>query len=244
MEINRWFENGCNYSEGVALYGTLKGHSINLLRLFLRKESISNAEKLKYELGKHRKLETTKTATPPSKETRQINLLIDVEPKTAKTQNNSFYRIHQLHKDLHPLVIKQRNDFQTAISLHSQLTTLHPDEEGAALALCIEIENLFDGIETAQKVLDHYVSHKVVLNIAPRSFSNLSPAQLIQSRNNKRVSVSKYKKRANTLKDKLGQNLSKSEKTKSEVAIEKSKNKLLLHELELQQLNELINKNE
>ena len=242
MNVNEWFNNGCNYQEGIVLYGTLKGHSINLHRLFLRKESISNAEKLKYELGKHRKLATTKSVTPPSKEPQQINLIVDGSPKIPKPQNNSFYRINQLHKDLHPLAIKQRSNFQTAISLHSQLTKLHADEEGAALSLCIEIEDLFDGIETAQKVLDHYVSHKVVLNIEPRSFDNLSPAQLLQSRNNKRISVSKYKKKIDTLK--LGQIGSKSEKTKTEVALEKLKKKLIIHELELQQLNELINTHE
>ena len=55
MDSNIWFEKGCDYKKGVALYASLKGHSPNLLRLFLKKQSISNAEKLKYELGKFRK---------------------------------------------------------------------------------------------------------------------------------------------------------------------------------------------
>lgn len=270
MDINVWFENGCNYQEGVTLYASLKGHSLNLLRLFLRKQSISNADKLKYELGKHRKTTKTKIVTPAIKEKSpklKINPQVDfikVDPKTANSkpkynidikidgrekkptlkqqaQNNSFYSLNELHIDLHPLAIKQRNDFQTAISLHTQLVRLHPDEEGAALKLCIQIEDLFDAIETTQKVLDHYVTYKVVLNIESRNFKDLSPAQLLRSRNNKSTSVSKYKKKVATLKLQLGQNLSKADKNKNAVALEKAENKLLHHELELQQLNELIN---
>jgi hypothetical protein len=250
MDINAWFENGCNYQKGVTLYASLKGHSLNLLRLFLRKQSISNADKLKYELGKHRKSPKTKIVTPAIKEKPQklkIDPQVDfikVDPKTANSKNGSFYSLNKLHIDLHPLAIKQRNDFQIAISLHSQLTRLHVDEEGAALTLCIKIEDLFDAIETAQKVLDHYVTHKIVLNIESRNFKALSPALLIQSRNNKRISLSKYKKKVETLKLQLGQNLSKAAKNKNAVALEKAENKLLHHELELQQLNELINANE
>ena len=258
MDINRWFENGCNYQEGVTLYGSLKGHSPNLLRLFLRKQSNANSDKLKYELGKYRKSTKTKIATPAIKEKpvklklnshfdklNAGNTFVKIDPKSANSkQQDSFYSLNELHLDLHPLAIKQRNDFQTAISLHAKLVRLHPDEEGAALKLCIQIEDLFDAIETTQKVLDHYVKHKVVLNIESRNFKDLSPAQLLQSRNNKRISVSKYKKKVAALTLQLGQNLSKSEKTKTEVALEKAENKLLHHELELQQLNELINANE
>ena len=247
MDINKWFKNGCNYYEGVTLYASLKGHSPNLLRLFLRKQNNANSEKLIYELGKYRK---TLIATPTNKGKPQklkINpqvAFVKVDPKTATSKNSSFYSLNQLHIDLHPLAIKQRNDFQTAISLHTQLVQLHPDEEGAALKLSIQIEDLFDAIETTQKVLDHYVTHKVVLNITSRSFADLSPAQLLQSRNYKRISVSKYKKKANTLQSELGQNLSKTQKTKIEVALEKAENKLLQHQVELQQLNELIKANE
>ena len=247
MNINFWFEKGCNYQQGVMLYASLKGYSPNLLRLFLRKQSILNADKLKYELGKFRKSSKTKTVNPTIEDnlqklkfqTKVPNL--NVDQKTANSKKGSFYRLNELHLDLHPLAIKQRNDFQTAISLHSQLTKLHPEEEGLALILCIKIEDLFDAIETAQKVLSHYVKHKTVLNIETRTFNKLSSAQLLRSRNNKSTSVCKYKKKLETLNLKLGQNLSKSEKTKTAIAIEKAENKLLQHTLELQQLNELIN---
>ena len=237
MKVNEWFLNGSNYNEGVLLYASLQGHSSNLVRLFLRKESPANLEKLSYELGKHREVFfSNKEANDPKK---------DVQRKTesfVKTSSDpgGFYRINQLPTQLHPLLIKQRNDFQTAISLHAQLTQLHPDEEGAAVTLCIQIEDLFDALATAQKILDHYVKHKVVLNIESRNFEDLSPAQLLRSRNNKSSRVSKYKKKIDVLKQTLG-NVSKAEKTKRTIALEKAASLLLQHELELQQLNELIN---
>ena len=220
MDINIWFTNGCNYQEGVTLYASLKAHSPNLLRLFLRKESAANANKLEYELGKHREATKPKIVTPFIK-AKPTSTLIDnlkkngiypeivkVDTKTANSKNASFYSLNELHIDLHPLSIKQRTDYQTAISLHHKLSNCHPDEEGAALSLCIKIEDLFDAIETTQKVLDHYVKHKVVLNITPRSYKDYTGGQLADTRRNKRTSVTKYKKKVEELKLKFGQILS------------------------------------
>lgn len=245
MKVNEWFSNGSDYNAGVLLYASLKGHSPNLVRLFLRKESSSNFEKLKYELGKFKEKSQELRAKSQDK---KVNLQVDFskvnhQPKTNNQKPTSFYfyRLNELHVDLHPLSQQQRANFQKAISLKLQLNQLHPSEEGAALSLCIEIEDLFDSIETAQKVLKHYVEHKVVLNIAPRNYNSLTASQLIQSRNNKRISVSKYKKKVENFEKDLGQNLSKSETTKQAIALEKAKSKLLEHEIDLQQLNELIN---
>lgn len=244
MKVNEWFSNGSDYNTGVLLYASLKGHSPNLVRLFLRKESPSNFEKLKYELGKFReKVTIAKPLIVKKTKNSQLESSIII-PKIEKNTKNSsfyFYRLNELHVDLHPLSQQQRANFQKAISLKIQLNQLHLSEEGAALSLCIEIEDLFDAIETTQKVLKHYVDHKVVLNIAPRNYRSLTAAQLIQSRNNKRISVSKYKKKVENFENDLGQNLSKSETTKQAIALEKAKSKLLEHELDLQQLNELIN---
>ncbi|MFV9552076.1 hypothetical protein [Algibacter sp. PT7-4] len=248
MEIEKWFENGCNYHEGVTIYASLKEHSANLLRLFLRKQNTANIEKLKYELGKLRNPTNTKITPPVIKENKQklkippLSTSLELDPKLAKSHTNSFYKLNQLHPDLHQLAIKQRNDFQTAISLHSQLTRLHASEEGLALKFCIQIEDLFDAIETTQKVLKHYVTHKVALNITSRSYKDYTGGQLADARRNKRTSVTKFKNKVSLLKSKLEQNLSKSEATKVKVALEKSENKLLHHEMELQQLNDLINK--
>lgn len=241
MDINTWFDNGCNYHEGVTLYASIKAHNVNLLRLFLKKQSPANADKLKYELSKFRK--TPKTKIMPLVVSK--NLPKKIVPAISEVKiKNGFYRLNELHIDLHPLAQKQRADFQKAISKHLQLTSLHPEEEGIALKLSLEIEDLFDAIEVTQKVLDHYVNHKVVLNIQSRNYDDYTGGQLADARRNKRTSVTKFKKKVGLLKEKLGQNLSKTETTKTKIALEKAENKLFSHEMELQQLNDLINSNE
>jgi hypothetical protein len=239
-KINNWFESGCDYQSGITLYLSIEGHRSNLVRLFLRKESPRNLEKLKSELRKYREKTTDKKTDKIVNTATQSNPIIN-DKALDKSYKGYFYRLNQLPTQLHDLSIKQRNDFQTAIKLHLQLGNLHPMEEGAALKFCIEIENLFDSIETAQKVLDHYVQHKVILDIKPFDFSDLTPAQLLQRRNNKRASVSKYSKNVKTYKKQLQGDTSQSEKTKLEDLLEKANAKLLNLEMEIQQLNKYIN---
>ncbi len=237
MEIQNWINSGCNYNEGISLYAKLPGHSKNLVRLFLLKDNARNREKLRYELEKHIETKPPESTAPP-KAPEKVNLQVN---STSKA-NAHFYRLNQLPTSLHPLAIKQRTDFQEAISLKLQLNELHPDEEGVALEICLQIEDLFDAIETAQKVLDHYVDHKVVLNLSPRNYKDYSGGQLADARRNKRTSVTKYKKRVQALQEKSLQNLSKNDQNKTEIQLQKAKGNLLKHEMELQQLTELINK--
>ena len=239
MIINKWFDDGCNYNEGVLIYASLKGHSANLLRLFLRKESVTNAEKLAYELGKFR--EDPAPSIKIEVVSAQTKALGPTITPPAVNSSGGFYRINELPTALHPLLIEQSTNYKLACSLHLQLTALHPDEEGAALKLCILIEDLFDSIETSQKVFDYYKKHKVVLNIKPRSFEDLTPAQLVQRRNNKKATISKHKKKVADLKSKFEQNMSKAERTKLKIAFEKAERTLLQHEYEAQELTNLIN---
>ncbi|SOS48436.1 hypothetical protein [Tenacibaculum dicentrarchi] len=237
MQIEKWFKNGCDYSEGVLLYISKKGHNTNLARLFSRKESVYNLEKLKHELGKFTDNETEIISISEKKKPLIIN---KTPPKKHKTIRG-FYRLNELAIELHPLSIKQRNDFQKAISLKLKLNSLHASEEGIALTLCLEIENLFDAIDTAQRVLDHYVNHKVILNIEPRNYTNLNAAQLLQARNNKRVAVSRYQTKVANLTIDVSKKQAISVATKKEISLGKAKSKLLEHQLDLQVLNELIN---
>ncbi|WP_233898348.1 hypothetical protein [Tenacibaculum piscium] len=237
MQIEKWFKNGCDYSEGVLLYISKKGHNTNLARLFSRKESVYNLEKLKHELRKFTDTEIKTIAVPESKTPPITSKKLPEKHKTIR----GFYRLNELAVELHPLSIKQRNDFQKAISLKLKLNNLHASEEGVALMLCLDIENLFDAIDTAQSVLDHYVNHKVILNITPRNYTNLNAAQLLQARNNKRVAVSKYQTKVANLTIDVSKKQAIAVATKKEISLGKAKSKLLEHQLDLQALNELIN---
>lgn len=230
--------------DGVLIYGKQKGHSPNLLRLFLRKQSTNNEKKLEYELGKFKDLNSLKT---PKKilfknKTENTKSTIGSSPGPVSSHsNNSFYQLNQLHPDLHYLSIKQRNDYQLAISLHSKLVQLHKDQEMEALDYCIQIEDLFDSIEAAQKVLDHYVKHKIVIRTSAKEYKDYNAAELIKAQMNKKTSVSKFKKKAEAAKKALTENLSNNERNKAEIHFQKVEQKLISHEMDLRELEQLIN---
>lgn len=244
MNVNEWFENGSDYQAGVMIYGQLKGHSPNLLRLFLKKESAKNAAKLEYELSKHKNKEVKQMPFTPSLPKQEKSKPVKTEKSTAavplksESAKQGFYRLNELHPDLHQLSIEQRNNFQLAVSAHQRLTRLHPDEEGEALKLQLQIEDLFDAIDTTQKVLDHYVKHKVVLKTEARTYDDMNAAQLIQARRNKRTSVTKYRKKVESLQEESPG--SKSERNKHAVELQRANEKLLKHEMDLRKLDELI----
>jgi len=234
MKVNQWFNDGCNYKEGVALYSLQKNFSKNLLRLFLRSESKNNIEKLKYELGKYKEKGFKKVSTDQKK-------IINSKEKVPAVKTLFFYNLNELHVDLHPLAMEQRNNFQLAVSSKLQLNNLLPDQEAEALKLCIKIEDLFDSIEATQRTLNYYKKHKIVLDIKPKSFEDLSPAKLIIARNNKRIQVSKYEKRFKLLKEELPSSSDLNTKNKRSIALERCEKKLIQYQLELQQITDLIN---
>ncbi|WP_281980472.1 hypothetical protein [Tenacibaculum mesophilum] len=243
MKVNEWFNNGQNYKEGILLYSSLQGAKPNLVRLFFKKQSLANEQKLAYELSKYKEEiaiehEVVQEPTTPV----NVPKTKVVIPDAYQSKTQFFYRLNELPTSLHEKARLQRDLFQKAISLKLQLNELHELEETKALKLCIEIENTFDEIDAIQKILKHYVDHKVVLDIEEQNFSNLTPAQLLLRVKSKREGRSKQRARVKKLTKELGQNLSKSQRTKKEVALEKAEAKVLVFDQDIIELNKLINK--
>jgi hypothetical protein len=143
---------------------------------------------------------------------------------------------------LHPVYIKQKTDFATACSLKMKLNQLDADQEAAALKLCIEIESLFDAIEHAWRIIDHYQDHKTILQLTTNDFDALSPAQLLQRRNLKRASISKIKKQLTELDAAALKNNALPWLKKIAIKREKLTEKQLQLEADVTQLQELIDK--
>ena len=105
--------------------------------------------------------------------------------KTAGKTDSKTYRLlrlNQLPVKLHPLYIKQKNDFYKACSLKIELNDLPPEAETRALEICIEIENLFDAIEKSWKVFDYYQEFKTIPEITTeKTYQDLTPAQLLKA---------------------------------------------------------------
>lgn len=242
MTVEDWFSSGCEYSQGVMLYAQLKNSNKHLLRLFTIKESSYNLEKLKHELGKHKPVISESSIIKQSTKTKVKEESI-IKATMQSNDNNSnigFYQLNQLPKELHPLSIEQRNSYQLAIASKLALNNLNPIEEGEALKLCIKIESLFDFIESTQKILKHYVDHKVVINTSSMTYEDLTPAQLLQRRNNKRSSITKYNKRLEKLLVIDCKNFNKHQQSEYNRKLQKLQQKVLEYELEIEKLNQLI----
>ena len=256
MKINDWFLNGCNYDEGVTIYAALKQSNTNLLRLFKRKNSVNNLAKLTYELSKFKTIEIKETTfkeittpTPPEQtptentshpelvEGPKVNPQVDLSKKTYKP-----LLINQLPVQLHPTYIQQKSDFATACSLKIQLNALAPENEETALKLCIQIEELFDSIERAWKVLDHYTETNTILEVKQTNFNHLTPAQLLQRRNQKRSTLSKEKAKQKRLEASFLKAETIALKTKITVNTTRTKEKQAQLCNDIAQLTELINK--
>jgi hypothetical protein len=243
MKINDWFNNGCNYEEGVAIYSSLKTSKINLIRLFKNKTASSYLEKLKYELSKYKETEVVLNTTFK---------VVSTDVKTASSPGPIITPIieaplykQKLIRDypiaLHPVYIQQKNDYAIACSLKIQLNNITADEENndEALNICLQIDRLFDAIELAWKQLDHYTDTKTILEINTNDFSALSPAQLLQRRNNYRSNLTKANKHLKVMQSKEA--VSIADKTKLEVKTEKQLKKIIQLEENIQSLNNLIN---
>jgi hypothetical protein len=243
MKINDWFNSGCNYEEGVAIYASLKTSKIKLLQLFRKKTAASYLDKLKYELGKHKETEVVLLQTFTEHQKGE-SFSSAPAPIIAPVKETPLYKqklIRDYPTELHPVYIQQKNDYITACSLKIQLNNLPSDEErnDEALILCLEIERLFDAVELAWKQLDYWTDNKSILEIKTNDFSKLSPAKLLQRRNNKRSNLTKAKKQLNALQSK--QPISIADTTKLAVRTEKQLNKIIQLEEDIQTLNTLIN---
>lgn len=231
MELNE-------YQNAITLYQSLKGAKPNLIRLFLKKQSKANEEKLQYELSKLAPKGTILEAVKPEKLTKPI--VLTPQKETSKAPNQ-FYKLNQLHTSLHEKARCQRDLYQKATSLKLQLNEVHDLEENKALNLALEIENCFDEINAIQNILSHYVTHKVVLNLEKPSFKDLTPAQLLQRRTNKRANKTKVETAIVIFKENLNQTLSIAQKTKTENLLQKKEEKLLQLDIDIVDLTNLIN---
>lgn len=236
MNIKEWISSEKDYTTGVALYAAHPKAKINLVRLFQLKKSSYNEQKLYNELVKCKDIAGPTIIVSTSAET-----TTPTPPPTIKKPTYKQSRLSDYPQELHPVFIKQKNDFYTACSLKVQLNALAPEAEEAALKICLQIEDLFDGIEAAWKILDHYTETNTILEVKEHDFSALTPGQLILKRNSKRSSLTKAKRLVANYKAALLKPQTIAQKTRIEVKKEKQLTKISQLEIDVDQLTKLIN---
>lgn len=233
MTVKEWLQSDCDYSVGLEIYAKLPTCNRYFLKALQGKNTKQNLVKLKYELKKH-----LKSKLVVSSESLKENYQKKYKP------NEKYYKkvfINQLPVDLHPLYIQQKSDFSLACSLKIQLNNLQVHErEYKALGFILKIDNLFTRIEKAWEIIDYYLAHKVVPKIVKTNFSDFSEMELLKKRISVRSSITRQKKRLETLTEKLKGSIVKKNITKYEIGIAKCEEKLLQLNQDLVQLNILI----
>lgn len=202
MNIQDWFDNSGSYADGVKLYALLPNCSNLMLKSF-RVENFSNSLQLKYELkralnsGFNPKLsEITEISEKPEiKEVPQQKISHEDLAKQSERTEFPKETMAMYPMELHSVYRERISNFYKACELKMKLNSLQPSQEKEALGLILQIEKLWDLIDRAWMVLEHW---KDTARIMPFSesvdFSKYSAVQLVNEKSLMEVRISKRQK--------------------------------------------------
>lgn len=239
MTVQEWFENGCDYDQGVLIF-TRIGKNRNLVRVFSRKETNWNREKLKYELNKFRTnlgqipARKLKKNTPPASTDKNIQ---SAELITIKSKPMVAYPV-----SLHPVYQRRIAAFYKAASLKVQLNDLAEESEEEALQLQFEIWGLIKVNNKCWKILSHYDdTGRIMPTESTADFKELSPQELVNQRQKLYVNKSKRSKTILSKEAELSSEINPAKRLKLKEFIMKKKEELQAIENDIEQLTTLIN---
>lgn len=187
MTIQEWFDKGCDYDAGVALY-LKNGKDKGLLRVFKMRKSAFNLRKLKYELAKMKteRLSENKTAG------------LENDKKAIKSPERTVITskpISHYPESLHEIYQLRIHTFLRAASLKLRLNDVAEDNSEASLVLQIEIWELVKVNQNCWRILNHYDATGEILPTKSESdFSQLSEMEIVNQRQRLYVNVSKRRK--------------------------------------------------
>lgn len=189
MNILEWLQTNGDYNTGLQLYQQSNVFKATLYKTLVKKNNPANYSKLRYELKK-----TTPTQHSPTPPLVKKTVQQTAKPKGTTAVANQLF-LHSLPPELREDYLLQKQQFAKVCFLHTDLVALHPEQEQEALALCMEIETLWENINHVWKRLDFYKQHKIVVQTKQQDFSLLPPAKLLQKRNNVRANITKHQKK-------------------------------------------------
>lgn len=242
MTVQEWFDTGCDYNQGVLIFAKI-GKNKNLLKVFQRKETNWNREKLKYELNKFRTnpVQTPYTATkkikkpifsPPSKQIIQVGEMTTIKSKPMAAYPVSLHSVYQCRIAA----------FYKAASLKVQLNELPEDAETDALNLQFEIWKAVKENEKCWTILRHYDdTGRIMPTESTADFKGLSPQELVNQRQKLYVNKSKRAKTILSKETEISSEINPAKRIKLEEFILKKKEELQAIENDIEQLTTLIN---
>lgn len=234
MTVQEWLSGKGNYNDGVRL---LAKHTQNkeLVRFF-ENESAINRMKLRIHLAN---LSKQKPPTKPSenkpvrKQVQISDKVIDSSPgKSLQTKKPiSFYP-----SELHETYQLRISSFLKASSLKVQLNNVPEENDEEALELQNQIWEQLEINKKCWEILDHYdTTGQALPTKSKNDFSDLSAQELVNQRQRLYANVSKRKKTI--------ENIEKQITSETKLGkLERLKNKLLQKQLELQELQNDIDK--
>lgn len=174
MTIKSWFESGCDYASGVDLYSQQQKCNLNLLKVFKKKESIQNLEKLKYELKKILQNEAVIIEKP-----KEINKP-EKEQESQDPKKSIFF--HELPEELRPVLLEAHDYFKKNCLLKTKLNELPEASENKALQLQLEIDHNWKKNKICWTKIDHYLTYKKLPKTikVKNPFSDFTPAALVR----------------------------------------------------------------
>ena len=250
--VQIWFNNGCKYLDGVALYAALPAFKPALLKMFNKGESALNKEKLKYELKKVSGSGFKVAGPSPAVVLRQDQnnspkVKPVINPVTTKEAgklppgiNKTF--LHELPEPLRDVYLEATELFRKNCALKVALNELKPEQVKEALAIQLEIHRNRKRNEQCWGEIDYYKSHKKLLAPAVPEKGNYSPAELVKKQQNLFSSISRLKKRLDENIKQLGTATTVQGRTKLQKGIERQQANILGKQKLLFEVNALIEK--
>lgn len=198
MDIKTWFDKKGSYADGLALYKKLPTANRVLLGK-LATESPQNLTSLKYELrmAMSQGIRVSAVVDKPKPEIRpkpkpsaEIYVKKQVEQAVALEFAKETMALYP--PELHPVYRQRIENFYKACELKFKLNALEPDQEEEALALILELDSLWDKIDTAWDILNHWKEHRRIMPVATsKDFTALSALELHTLKGNLKSSKSK-----------------------------------------------------
>jgi len=245
--ITNWFNGDMDYNVGVAIYATLPIKKLNILKRFNRGRNNHNMSTLVKELRQFNNTPITpkqpKNPTPKQPTTQNtINIEVERKQQVNTSLQRAFngVRLGDLPAELRTKFVKAQTIFHEMIELKFALNDLPAKAQQTALKIQLKICDLDEQRDAIWLQLNHWKTHKTILEVPENDFSKLDKFQLDKMRRNFRSSVSTINKRIDKFYTQLEAAKTIKHQQLIEAKINRSEKRVFTHEMNIKRINALI----
>ena len=251
--ITQWFNDGCPFTEGVAIYKALPKTSSKVLRSLKRGKSSYNKSLLIKELRAFKTkpivIEPPKKQQPKPKTQPRIPVTDAIIAKEqhqtqAKTEalkiEYGSVKYAHLPPELKPRYRELGNIFYQMCDLKFILNDIPPKAEKEALAIILQIEELDDQRTLIWREIDHWNAHKSILPTEADDYKGLNSDELRTAKARIASNITKLEQRIDAKYVTLFETTDLKSKIKLENTIRRSEATLHQHKLNVSKINELL----